>query len=247
MSYRRFVAVGDSLTEGKGDTYPNGELRGYADMISHGLRFAAPEAMYANLARPSVRAHEVRRDQVPQAVAMAPDLVTAVAGINDAIALAFPRRRVHDEILALFGDLRRALPDATIVTCTLPDLGHLSAVARVWRGRVHVLNDAARDAARAHGLVLVDLEDDLPMTADELALDRVHPSPLGHLRFARRFAQALDVPEPDPSYLARRPRAERLYRLYRTAVVAPRFITKRVARDTLIAGQPPKRPQLEHV
>ena len=70
MSYRRFVAVGDSLTEGKGDAYPNGELRGFADMISHGLRVAAPEAMYANLARPSVRAHEVRRDQVPQAVAV---------------------------------------------------------------------------------------------------------------------------------------------------------------------------------
>ncbi|WP_108666832.1 SGNH/GDSL hydrolase family protein [Euzebya rosea] len=247
MSYRRFVALGDSLTEGKGDAYPNGELRGFADMVAHGLRATVPDVVYANLARPSVRAHEIRRDQAPQAAAMAPDLVTAVAGINDVIALAFPRRRVHDEVLALFEDLRRALPDATIVTCTLPDLGHLSAVARLWRGRVRVLNESARAAARAQDLVLVDLEDDLPMTAEELALDRVHPSPLGHLRFARRFARALDVPQPDPSYLARRPRAERLYRLYRTAVVAPRFVTKRVARDTLIAGQPPKRPQLELV
>ena len=97
MSYRRFVALGDSLTEGKGDAYPNGELRGFADMVAHGLRATVPDVVYANLARPSVRAHEIRRDQAPQAAAMAPDLVTAVAGINDVIALAFPRRRVHDE------------------------------------------------------------------------------------------------------------------------------------------------------
>lgn len=247
MTFRRFVAVGDSLTEGKGDVYPNGELRGFADMLAHALRCASPDAMYANLARPSVRAHEIARDQVPQAGALQPDLVTVIGGINDVIALRFGSRRVTADVHDMLGRMREAAPEATIATATLPDLGHLSRVARVWRGRVAVLNDAFRDASRAHGLVLVDLEDDLPMTRDELALDRVHPSALGHRRFARRFATTLGLPEPDPTYLARRPRAERLYRLYRTAVVAPRFVTKRLARDTMIAGQPPKRPDLDHV
>lgn len=246
MTFSRLVAIGDSLTEGKGDAYPNGELRGFADMLSHGLRLATPDAVYANLARPGVRAKEIRRDQVPQAAAMAPDLVTAIAGINDAIALRFPSRLVAEELMGLFGDLRAHLPNTTLVTATLPDLSHLSAVARMWRGRVRVLNEAVLDAARAHDLVVVDLAAER-LSREDLALDRVHPSPLGHLRFARCFAEALGLPSPDPSYLARRPRAESLYRVYRTAVVAPRFVTKRFARDALIAGQPAKRPDLDPV
>ncbi len=247
MGFTRFVAIGDSLTEGKGDVYPNGELRGFADMLSHSLQATSGEAVYANLARPSVRAHEVRRDQVPQAVAMAPDLVTAIAGVNDVIAMRFRPRQVAEQVEGLFADLRRALPGTTIATAVLPDIRQVSALARVWHTRVTVLNDVVRESAARHDLVLADMSAEPPLGREEIALDRVHPSPLGHRRIAEVFAEALGLPAPDPSFLQPRPRAEALYRLYRTAVVAPRFITKRLARNTLIAGQPAKRPELDPV
>lgn len=247
MGFTRFVAIGDSLTEGKGDVYPNGELRGFADMLSHCLRATSAEAVYANLARPSVRAHEVRRDQVPQAAALAPDLVTAIAGVNDVIALRFRPRQVAEQVEGVFADLREALPGATIATAILPDIRQVSAIARLWHTRVAVLNDVVRHSARRHGLVLADMSAVPPLRTEEIALDRVHPSPLGHQRIAAVFADALGLPEPAPTFLQPRPRAEALYRLYRTAVVAPRFVTKRLARNTLIAGQPAKRPELERV
>jgi lysophospholipase L1-like esterase len=245
MSFRRFVAIGDSLTEGKGDVHPDGSLRGFADLLAGSLVEADPSAAYANLARPSVRVHEVLADQVPEAVAFEPDLITAIAGVNDAIAMAFRPDEVAGRIDEMFASLREGAPRAAIATATLPDLAHVSAVARMWRGRVRVLNEATRLAGRRHGLLVVDLDRLLRMSREEVAMDRVHPSPLGHLRFARAFAAQLGLPSPAPEFMQARPRAEQLHRIYRTAVVAPRFVTKRLARRALIAGQPPKRPDLK--
>lgn len=244
MDHRRFVALGDSLTQGNGDVYPDGRLRGFADLLAHSLCQVTPEAVYANLARPSVRTHEVVAQQVPEALAFAPDLITAVVGVNDIIALWYPRDTVAGQVDQMFARLRTGAPAATIVTATMPDLSHVSALARMWRGRVQALNDATRAAARRHRIRLVDLEAHRPFTRTELSLDRVHPSPLGHLRFAEEFAAAIGIPCPAPAYLSDKPRAEHLLRVYRTAVVAPRFVTRRLARHTLIVRQPPKRPDL---
>ncbi|CAN5205280.1 SGNH/GDSL hydrolase family protein [soil metagenome] len=247
MTFTRFVAIGDSLTEGKGDVHPDGRLRGFADLLAQVLCELDGRAAYANLARPSVRVHEVVARQVPEATAFEPDLITAIAGVNDAIAFAFPASSVALGMQRLFAGLRSGAPQATIVTATLPDLAHISGVARMWRRRVAALNEATRQAAAAHGVCVVDLARAEPMARDELAMDRVHPSPLGHLRFARAFAEVLDLPAPQPAYLQARPRAEQLRRMYRTAVVAPRFLVKRMARDALIASQPPKLPELQRV
>lgn len=247
MSFTRFVAIGDSLTQGSGDVYPDGRLRGFADMLAHAVRGAGTHVTYANLARPSVRTAEVLRHQAPQAVSFQPDLVTAIAGVNDVIAVSFAADRVADQLDAMFGALRAGAPAACIATATLPDLSHLSGVARVWRGRVQALNAAIRRTAAGHGVLVVDLERMTPLSREDLALDRVHPSPLGHRHVARAFAAALDLPAPDPGYLHGRRRGEQLLRVYRTAVVAPRFITKRLARRALIAGQPAKRPELSPI
>jgi lysophospholipase L1-like esterase len=240
----RFVAVGDSLTQGKGDAHPDGRPRGFADLVALALRDAGRPVSYANLARPSVRVHEVLAHQVPAATASAPDLVTAVAGVNDVIAVRFDADRLARRVDALLGGLRAGAPGAALVTAALPDLSHVSAVARAWRHRVAALNAATAAAAERHGAVLVDLGAGPPMVVEELALDRVHPSPLGHLRFARAVAAALGVEVAAPAHMAPPPRAARLHRAYRTAVATPRFVAKRLARRSLIAGQPPKRPDL---
>src|SRR5690606_16043546 len=52
MSFTRYVALGDSFTEGVGDpdpTRPNG-LMGWADRVAHHLASQNPEFTYANLA-----------------------------------------------------------------------------------------------------------------------------------------------------------------------------------------------------
>ncbi len=243
MGYLRFVAVGDSLTEGKGDPYPDGRPRGFADLLATSLAAVDPRATYANLARPSVRTREVLAQQVPAAQRLQPDLVTVVVGPNDVIAVRMDPDAVAAAVDATFAGL--AATGATVVTATLPDLGHLTVLATLARRRVQAVNQAVRRGAARHGLVLVDLEREHRPTAAEVALDRVHPSPLGHLELARRVAAAIGVPAPRPTYLAAAPRRAALQRAVRTVAVAPRFLAKRVAREALIASQPPKRGRLD--
>ncbi len=238
----RFVAVGDSLTQGRGDVHPDGQPRGFADLLALSLHARPGGVAYANLARSSVRTHEVLRDQVPAAVAATPDLVSVVAGVNDVIAVRFDAARVAGAMEAMMRTLREGCPDARIVTASLPDLSDVNLLARVWQDRVQAVNEAVWSSARRHGVEVVDLSRLGGLTREELAMDRIHPSPHGHLRIARAFGESLGVDVPEPAFMAGRPPAEGLRRVYRTVVVAPRFISRRLAREALIAAQPPKRP-----
>nr|BFE73131.1 hypothetical protein GCM10020092_064320 [Actinoplanes digitatis] len=47
----RYVAIGDSFTEGMGDELPDGSVRGWADLVAAGLAAELTgEVSYANLA-----------------------------------------------------------------------------------------------------------------------------------------------------------------------------------------------------
>ena len=47
--YRRFIALGDSITEGLTDPYADGQMRGWADRVAD-VMAAEPGFTYANLA-----------------------------------------------------------------------------------------------------------------------------------------------------------------------------------------------------
>ena len=237
----RYVALGDSLTEGKGDARPDGTHRGFADLLASGLARQDGRARYVNLARPSVRIAEVLGQQVPDVKRHRPDLVTVIAGVNDVIALRFDAHRVGEDLDGLFGAVRGAAPGAHVVTATLPDLSSVSTVAAVLQHRVQRLNHLIRMAAGRSGVSVADLEVSVRLQAQDLALDMVHPGTTGHLAFARAFGNLLGVAVPAPPVTAG-PRATALRRTRRTIVVAPQFMARRVARRALIAKQPPKQP-----
>ncbi|MEE8601847.1 SGNH/GDSL hydrolase family protein [Euzebya tangerina] len=238
----RYLALGDSLTEGKGDPDPAGGLRGFADLLALGLARTHPQLQYANLARPSVRVAEVLAHQVPRIPQYSPDLITVIAGVNDVIALHFNPDRMASRVEALFGAARRRAPAAAILTATLPDIAEISDVGRLFRGRVRQLNAITRATAARHGIRLVDLHHDVQLTAEDLALDRVHPGPRGHHLLASAFATALGVAVPTAPEGPTCRTASTGERLVRTVLVAPRFVVRRLDRRRLIAGQPPKRP-----
>jgi lysophospholipase L1-like esterase len=86
-SWRRYVALGDSFTEGLSDPDPArpGEYRGWADRLAEHLAAASPDAdvEYANLAIRGRLVAQVLDGQLPVALAAQPDLVSLVAGGND--------------------------------------------------------------------------------------------------------------------------------------------------------------------
>ena len=92
-TFRRFVAIGDSSTEGLEDPDGQGGYRGWADRLAEHIADNQDEPLeYANLAIRGLRMQEIRTRQLDDALAMNPDLLTVFGGMNDAISAALRLR-----------------------------------------------------------------------------------------------------------------------------------------------------------
>jgi lysophospholipase L1-like esterase len=148
--FHRYVAIGDSFTEGVGDrdaSRPNG-VRGWADRVAEVLATRADDFGYANLAVRGRTLRPILAQQIEPAVALAPDLITIYAGGNDLIrprcdvdALAEP----YDEAIGTL-----AATGATVGLFTAFDPGGGGPFARL-RGRFAVYNERVREIADRHG------------------------------------------------------------------------------------------------
>jgi lysophospholipase L1-like esterase len=191
--YERYVAIGDSTTEGLDDPDGRGGYRGWADRFAEHVARHQGGLLYANLAVRGRSTKAIRDTQLEAALALKPDLATVVVGMNDLI-------RPTMDLSAVVGtldELQRALAGAgaTVLTFTLPDLSPIVPLARVVRERTRRLNDAFREVAARNGARLLDLAAH-PLTSDPRlwAPDRLHANPLGHERIGLGLAHALGIP-----------------------------------------------------
>jgi lysophospholipase L1-like esterase len=190
----RFVAIGDSFTEGVGDPHPdlpNG-VRGWADRVAERLAKHEPGWQYANLAVRSKRLRHILADQLPVALAMEPTLITVYAGGNDILDVGADVTELIVSYERMVRDL--AATGATLVLFTGYDIP-VHPAARVFLRRNHLYNDAVRRIAREVGAVLVDYWA-FKAYADKRmwSVDRLHMSKRGHKYLAARVLDALDVP-----------------------------------------------------
>src|SRR5208282_2195133 len=153
-----FVALGDSFTEGLGDPYADGtgyrglgysawSWRGWADRFAERLAVGRPGLRYANLAVRGKMVGEVATEQVPVAVAMAPDLVSIAAGGNDLL-----RPRADPDALAecfemAVAELRAAGSEVLVFTGFDP---RAFPLVRLIRGKVAAYNMHLRAIADAY-------------------------------------------------------------------------------------------------
>ena len=75
---KRYLALGDSFTEGVGDPDPGrpNAVRGWADRVAEQLCAAGADWGYANLAIRGKKIRQVVAEQVPAALELRPTLVT---------------------------------------------------------------------------------------------------------------------------------------------------------------------------
>lgn len=188
--WRRYVAVGDSFTEGIGDPVPGGH-RGWADRVAEVLARDVDDFAYANLAVRGKLIDQIIRDQLEPALDLRPDLISICAGGNDVI-----RPGTDPDVIAekLDGAIRTLRSDgATVVLFTGFDTG-FSPVMRALRGKVAIYNENVRSVAARYDCVVADMWalteiQDPGMWSD----DRLHLNPLGHHTVARAVLDALNV------------------------------------------------------
>ena len=194
-TYLRYVALGDSQTEGVGDGDDLTGLRGFADRLAEHLARHEPALQYANLAVRGRLAAQIHAEQLAPALALRPDLATVVAGVNDLLRPGFDADQVCTHLDAMFGALTE---QGALVA---PDLSRVCPVARPLIPRVTALNEGIRRTARRHGVVVAETA--LHPVAGDPRLwssDRLHAGPLGHERIAAALAHALRLPGSDDTW-----------------------------------------------
>ncbi|MBT2485591.1 MULTISPECIES: GDSL-type esterase/lipase family protein [unclassified Microbacterium] len=191
--WRRYVALGDSLTEGLCDPAPDGALRGWADRLA--LLLAARGGLhYANLAVRSKRVSDVCGSQLERALELRPDLVSILIGANDLV-----KHRV--DAVALAAHLEEAVvrlrgigADVVLVTPFLPG----RPAASMYTRRFSAFATALAGIAARTGAILIDTDlyptlPDRPNWGEDL----VHLSSRGHRFLAYRAGEMLGVPHAD--------------------------------------------------
>ncbi len=89
MASVRYVAIGDSFTEGVGDELPDGTVRGWADLAAQGWADAAGEPIeYANLAIRGKLIEPIVAQQLEPALALGPTHLSFNGGGNDMLRRA---------------------------------------------------------------------------------------------------------------------------------------------------------------
>ncbi|WP_284991995.1 SGNH/GDSL hydrolase family protein [Arthrobacter sp. efr-133-TYG-120] len=191
---RRFVALGDSFTEGVGDrneALPNG-VRGWADRVAEKLAKAEPGWEYANLAVRSKRLRHIVDEQLDRALAMEPTLITLYAGGNDILDFGTDMDILMAEYERLVA--RLASTGATLVLFTGYDV-KVSAVLEPFKKRNALYNERVRELAAKYGAVLVDYWClDAYHDRRMWASDRLHMSKAGHKYMASQVLDHLGVP-----------------------------------------------------
>lgn len=199
--FHRYVAIGDSTTEGMDDPDGAGGYRGWADRFATHVAHAQPghPLEYANLAIRGRTTARIRAEQLRPALDLAPDLATVVAGMNDILRGSFDVAAVAGDLFAMQEAL--VARGATVITFTLPDPAPVMPIAKPLRGRVVALNAAIRDACAASGAVLLDLGAH-PVASDPRlwSEDRLHANSAGHERIAAALAHAAGLPGTDDTW-----------------------------------------------
>jgi lysophospholipase L1-like esterase len=198
----RYVALGDSISVGMGDPMPGGGWRGWPALLATGLH----EPEMHNFAVLGAQTADIEREQLPAALALEPDVVSVVCGLNDTLRGGFDPSRTGATISRVVKALKEQ--GAEVLTMRMPDpgamLGIPQALARPLARRMHQVNAALDEVAAEHGTLHFDAATD-PEAYERRnwSVDRLHPNERGHRLIARRFHALLEesgfpvAPPPD--------------------------------------------------
>jgi lysophospholipase L1-like esterase len=180
--WRRYVTIGDSVTEGLGDPvegYPN---MAWAEAIAQAFKQLHPDFAFLNLGKRYLTARQVRETQIQPALDFEPDLTTVLAGGND-LGDPFDPEGIERELNTMVADLIDT--GATVSTFSMPDVvrcgRYPKQMAEVLGPRIAIHREISVRIAERYDTVFFDYFNH-PMSADPSVVsdDLLHPNMRGH-------------------------------------------------------------------
>jgi len=197
IGFERYVAIGDSFSEGYGDLREDGTLRGWADFVALGLARASERPVeYANLAIRGRKLAPILDEQLERAVAMSPDLVSFNGGGNDIMRPRVSIEGVADQLDGAVERLRAAGAHVLLLSGANPS-AHIPLGSLLQR-RGEQLASAVRVRYPRDGVTFVDnWADERLGDLRYWSADRLHLNALGHARVAGNVLTGLGVAVPE--------------------------------------------------
>jgi len=209
--WTRYVALGDSITEGYGDPVDGERLRSWTDWLADDLTRTSPGLAYRNLGLRASTCRDVLLGQIPAAVGAEPDLVTLTVGANDALGPDWSVARFRETFARTLEPLMEL--GADVVTYCYPDVGPQLAhaghrLAPAWATyveRTRDANDAIRGVSAGVGALVLNYERFSPLLDPaNISADRIHPNARGyrlaaHEALTRLLAHYAAPRAPSPS------------------------------------------------
>lgn len=198
----KFIALGDSLTEGLSDKYPDGSYRGWADRVADDLSLAGSNFQYANFAVRGKLLEQVISDQLSVALPLITGTDTVVsfhAGANNVLRPKLDIKKVVSDYQTAV--IRLTETGAKVLVFTVREVANPKTKAEFyWNERFGPFNANVRAVSVKTGAILLDANSyDVFGDPRMLAKDRLHLSPEGHRRVAQGVLKVLGMPF-DASY-----------------------------------------------
>jgi lysophospholipase L1-like esterase len=197
MASVRFVAIGDSFTEGVGDELPDGRVRGWADLVAHGWADATGETVaYANFAIRGRLVYPILEEQLEPALALRPTHLSFNGGGNDMLR---PRASLSHIAAAFDVVMHRCAEEGVqLIALSGANPSPQLPLGRVFQRRGDLLSAAVTkrldeypDVVRAFNWPDRELS-----TPGYWSDDRLHMNARGHHRVAARVLTALGMEPP---------------------------------------------------
>jgi lysophospholipase L1-like esterase len=193
--WHHYVAMGDSFTEGVGDSVDGFAKLGAMDRITAALRQANPDLRYTNLAKRGLLVAEIREQQLETALRLKPDFVSVVAGANDIMTGQFSATLWEEE----FGILYEALAQtgAAVIAVNLPEFPVLRTLQAPLQARVKSNiargNDIVQRLAAQYQVILVDAwASSQRSDPEDWSEDGVHLNSRGYFKFAQETLKVIE-------------------------------------------------------
>ena len=242
MASVRYVAIGDSFTEGVGDELPDGTVRGWADLVAQAWADGLGERIdYANLAIRGKLIHPIVEEQLEPALALKPTHLSFNGGGNDMLR---PRTSVS-RLADLFTHVLRRCDEEGVQLIVLSGANPSAQLplSRVIQRRGDLLSAAVvkRLADRPDVVRALNWPDADLARPPYWSEDRLHMNARGHHRVAARVLDELGLPVPDGWWsLPELPGGVRLARgEYFRAHLGP-WVRRRLSGTSSGDGRPPK-------